>query len=115
MFIHFIANGISLHSNFKIRPILSEISDFKFRNISFFDQKHKQILQILKASISVPGGLGGCLNAFLSSCVEQLSIVRNIKQVCEGGQLVDIDNVTNCRDVMCSAMVKILQVVLLQL
>ena len=62
------------------------------RNISFCDQKHKQIFHILNASISVTGGLGGCLNAFLSLCVNQLSNVCSIKQICGSRQLVDSDN-----------------------
>ena len=36
----------------------------------------------LKACILAPGGLGGCLNAVLSSCVNQLSNICSINWIC---------------------------------
>ena len=61
----------------------SEKNDILFTFLFFYEN--------LKASISVPGGLGGCLNTILSLCVNQLSDICSIKQICGGRQLVDSD------------------------
>ena len=87
-----VINGVSTiylwRKNEEKGPILSEISVFKKNKLRKNEKrkcqqngKNFKISKISKASKSVPGGLEGCLNTFLSLCVNQLSNVCSINLV----------------------------------